>query len=73
VVAKASPPNSIAVLPFLSLGSGTDDPGLADGFAEELTNRLARIGELRVVARESAFRFKGKPYDIRQIVCHLRS
>jgi TolB-like protein/Tfp pilus assembly protein PilF len=67
-----SPPNSIAVLPFLSLGSGTDDAGLADGFAEELTNRLARIGELRVVARGSAFRFKGKPYDIRQIAGQLR-
>ena len=66
------PPNSVAVLPFLSLGSGPDDTGLADGFAEELTNRLARIGDLRVVARGSAFRFKGRPYDIRQVAAQLR-
>jgi len=59
--------NFIAVLPFLNLSGNGEDERLTDGFAEELTNRLARFSELRVVARRSAFQFKGKPYDVRHI------
>jgi TolB-like protein/Flp pilus assembly protein TadD len=54
------------------VGAEADDGHLTDGFAEELTNRLARFGELRVVSRRSAFQFKGKPYDIQQIAGQLR-
>lgn len=62
---------SVAVLPFLNL---TGDPGneyLCDGLAEELTDTLARVPELRVVARTSTFRFKGKAQDVRGIGAQL--
>ena len=58
---------SVVVLPFLNL---TGDPGndyLADGITEDLTDALAHIPSLRVVARTSAFQFKGKAVDIREI------
>lgn len=64
---SAPPPNSIAVLPFLNL---TGDPGndyLGDGLAEELMIRLAKIRDLRVAARRSAFAFKGRQGDVRKI------
>jgi adenylate cyclase len=50
---------SIAVLPFSDLSAGQDQQHFADGIAEELINRLGRIGELRVAARTSSFEFKG--------------
>lgn len=59
--------HSVVVLPFVNL---TGDPGndyRADGFTEGLTDTLARVASLRVVARTSAFQFKGKPADIREI------
>jgi serine/threonine-protein kinase len=40
--------NCIAVLPFENLSAGADNERLTDGFVEELTNRFARFGELRV-------------------------
>jgi serine/threonine-protein kinase len=65
----ASPPGppSIAVLPFADLSPGKDQEYFADGLAEELLNRLAKIPELRVVARTSSFQFKGKNEDLRLI------
>lgn len=60
-------PTSIAVLPFAHLSSDADDEYFCDGLAEELINELAQIPELKVVARTSAFSFKGKNVDIVQI------
>ncbi len=54
---------SIAVLAFHDLSQDNDQEYLSDGIAEELLNRLARIPELRVTSRYSAFYYKGK--DIR--------
>jgi len=59
--------NSIAVLPFADLSPQKDQEYFCDGMAEELTNSLTNIKELRVVARTSAFAFKGKDIDIREI------
>ncbi|MFQ6093668.1 MAG: protein kinase [bacterium] len=58
---------SIAVLPFLDLSPQKDQEYFCDGIAEELINALTRIEDLRVVARTSAFSFKGKEVDIREI------
>jgi TolB-like protein/DNA-binding winged helix-turn-helix (wHTH) protein/tetratricopeptide (TPR) repeat protein len=58
---------SAIVLPFANL---TGDPGydyLADGITEGLTDALAQVASLRVVARTSAFQFKNKALDIREI------
>jgi serine/threonine-protein kinase len=59
--------NSIAVLPFVDLSAQRDQEYFCDGLTEELINSLTRIKDLRVVARTSAFSFKGKDLDIREI------
>ncbi len=58
---------SIAVLPFADMAREQDQEYFCDGLAEELTNALARLRGLRVIARTSAFAFKGKAVDIREI------
>jgi len=59
--------NSIAVLPFVDLSPQEDQEYFCDGMAEELINSLTKIEDLRVVARTSAFAFKGEKADIREI------
>jgi TolB-like protein len=64
--APAGPP-SIAVLPFADMSAAKDQEYFADGLAEELLNKLAKIPELKVTARTSSFQFKGKGEDLRVI------
>lgn len=58
---------SIAVLPFVNISNDPDNEYFCDGLAEELLNALSKIEALRVAARTSAFSFKGKETDIREI------
>jgi serine/threonine-protein kinase len=58
---------SIAVLPFANMSRDLDDEYFSDGLAEEIINLLANIPGLKVIARTSAFAFKGKNEDIRRI------
>ena len=58
---------SIAVLPFSNLSPEKDQEYFCDGLSEEIINALSHIRELRVVARTSAFAFKGKEIDIREV------
>jgi eukaryotic-like serine/threonine-protein kinase len=58
---------SIAVLPFANISIDPDNDYFCDGLAEELINSLTRIEGLRVAARTSAFFFKGKRTDVREI------
>lgn len=58
---------SIAVMPFIDMSPQKDQEYFCDGIAEELINALTHIKELRVVARTSAFAFKGKNLDVREI------
>ena len=60
-------PRSIAVLPFINMSSDEEQGHFSDGLAEELLNLLARIPELRVTSRTSAFSFKGKDVKIADI------
>ncbi|MEE8308205.1 MAG: hypothetical protein V3R81_13130, partial [Gammaproteobacteria bacterium] len=55
---------SIAVLAFDDMSPDGDQEYLSDGIAEELLNLLAKIPELRVISRSSAFSFKGKDVSI---------
>lgn len=57
--------SSIAVLPFLNLSNNPDNEYLTDGFVEEVTSGLAQVDGLQVVARSSAFQFRGRSPDIR--------
>jgi TolB-like protein/Flp pilus assembly protein TadD len=55
------------VLPFLNLSADPDNEYFCDGLAEELLNALTKIRQLFVVARASAFSFKGRDVDVREI------
>ena len=65
--AGSPPPLSIAVLPFANLGGDPEQSYLADGIAEDLTTDLAHLSGAFVISRESAFAFRGKSVDIREI------
>jgi TolB-like protein/Flp pilus assembly protein TadD len=58
---------SIAVLPFANLSDDPSNQYFCDGLAEELINTLAKLEQIRVVARTSAFSFRGKESDVREI------
>jgi serine/threonine-protein kinase len=58
---------SVAVLPFANLSADPEQEFFCDGMAEEIINALAQVRGLRVVARTSAFVFKGKQQDVREI------
>jgi TolB-like protein/Flp pilus assembly protein TadD/predicted Ser/Thr protein kinase len=58
---------SIAVLPFDNISAEANTEYLSDGFTEEITTALSRVPGLKVVARNSAFAFKGKKEDSRKI------
>ena len=58
---------SIAVLPFANMSADPENEYFSDGLAEEILNALAQIPRLKVIARTSAFAFKGKNEDIRRI------
>ena len=61
------PQPSIAVLPFANMSADRDNEYFSDGLAEEIINLLAHIPGLKVIARSSAFAFKGKNEDVRRI------
>ncbi len=58
---------SIAVLPFTNNSSSAEDEFLSDGISEDLMHALSKLPGLRVVARTSAFAFKGMSIDARTI------
>ena len=64
---SGSPPLSIAVLPFNNMIGDPEQAYVADGIAEDLTTDLAHLAGAFVVSRESAFSFRGKALDIRDI------
>jgi TolB-like protein len=62
---------SIAVLPFVNMSSDADNEYFSDGLSEELLNLLARVPDLRVAARTSAFQFKGEKIDVKDVAQKL--
>jgi eukaryotic-like serine/threonine-protein kinase len=65
--ASADVTASIAVLPFANLSADRENEYFGDGLAEEIINALAQVDGLKVIARTSAFSFKGKNEDVRHI------
>jgi len=65
--ARAPVTPSIVVLPFVDMSSQKSEQAFCDGLTEELSSWLAQLPTLRVVARTSAFSFKDKPTDVREI------
>lgn len=58
---------SIAVLPFVNMSNDAEQEYFCDGISEEIINALAQLNNLRVIARTSAFTFKNKNIDVREI------
>jgi len=58
---------SIAVLPFLNMSPEKEQDYFCDGITEEIINALAHVENFKVIARTSAFAFKDKHVDIREI------
>jgi adenylate cyclase len=58
---------SVAVLPFANLSGDPQQDYFSDGMTEDITTELSRFSELAVIARNSAFQYKGKSVDIRQV------
>jgi adenylate cyclase len=59
--------HSIVVMPFADMSPNRDQEFFCDGMAEEIINALTNVDKLRVIARTSAFSFKGKNIDVRTI------
>src|SRR5439155_23861095 len=59
------------VLPFVDMSENKDQEFFSDGITEEIIGALAKLEGLHVVARTSAFEFKGKGQDIRKIGAQL--
>jgi len=66
---RASPNKlgSLLVLPFVNVSANSDAEYLSDGIADGLINSLTQIPKLRVIARTTAFRYKGKELDFKTL------
>ena len=62
---------SLAVLPFQNLTGDAEQEYFVDGMVEEITTAIARLPWLFVIARNSAFTYKGKPVDVKQVAQEL--
>jgi adenylate cyclase len=58
---------SVAVLPFVNMSPEPEQDYFCDGISEEIINTLTRVSGLNVIARTSAFQFKGVCVDIREV------
>ena len=65
---KSVPPRlSLVVLPFANIGGDPEQEHFVDGVTESLTTDLSRIRGAIVIARNTAFTYKGKPLDVKTI------
>lgn len=62
---------SIVVLPFVNMSSDEEQEYFSDGISEELLNLLARIPDLKVISRSSAFSYKGKDVKLTEVAKEL--
>src|SRR5215831_18764145 len=62
-----APRLSMVVLPFANIGGDPEQEYFVDGVTESLTTDLSRISGAFVIARNTAFTFKGKPVDVKKL------
>jgi TolB-like protein len=68
---RGPPRLSIVVLPFANIGGDPEQEYFADGVTESLTTDLSRISGSFVIARNTAFTYKGKPVDVKKVGTEL--
>jgi adenylate cyclase len=64
---RAAPRLSIVVLPFANLSDDREQQYFADGITEDLTTDLSRLANMFVISRNTAFTYRNKPVDTKQI------
>ena len=72
--APAAPPvrkNSICVLPFVNMSGDVEQEYFSDGISEDIITDLSNVSALFVIARNTAFTFKGKTFDVSQVARQL--
>jgi TolB-like protein/Tfp pilus assembly protein PilF len=69
--ASELPAKSIAVLPFDNLSRDPDNAFFAEGVQDEILTRLAKVADLKVIARTSTKKFKSAPNDLRDVAKQL--
>src|SRR5258708_15582933 len=69
--AATVPSKSIAVLPFDNLSRDPDNAFFAEGVQDEILTRLAKVADLKVIARTSTQKFKSAPTDLRDVAKQL--
>ncbi|MDX6577119.1 MAG: adenylate cyclase [Blastocatellia bacterium] len=62
---------SICVLPFANMSGDAEQEYFSDGISEDIITDLSKVSALHVVSRNTAFTFKGKPVDVRQVATQL--
>jgi len=62
---------SICVLPFANISGDAEQEYFSDGISEDIITDLSKVSALHVVSRNTAFTFKGKPVDVRQVAAQL--
>ena len=62
---------SIAVLPFDNMSGDPEQEYFSDGITEDIITDLSKLSDLKVIARNSTFAYKGKPVDVRQVGSEL--
>ena len=63
---------SICVLPFANISGDAEQEYFSDGISEDIITDLSNVSALHVVSRNTAFTFKGKPVDVRQVAGQLK-
>jgi len=71
IASTAAPRLSIVVLPFTNLSSDPDQEYFVDGITDDLTTDLSQISDSFVIARNTAFTYKGKAVDAKQVAREL--
>jgi serine/threonine protein kinase/tetratricopeptide (TPR) repeat protein len=59
--------DSLAVLPFINASADADAEYLSDGITESIINNLSQLSRLRVMARSTVFRYKGREFDPQEV------
>jgi adenylate cyclase len=62
---------SICVLPFANISGDAEQEYFSDGISEDIITDLSKVSALHIVSRNTAFTFKGKPVDVRQVAAQL--
>ena len=62
---------SVCVLPFLNMSGDPEQEYFSDGISEDITTDLSKVSALEVIARNTAFQFKGQPLDVGDVARKL--